>query len=61
MEPFREPRNQRLFPHQPWWGQGLDSSDNLCIPELGHYLTQYKFKSCIGLWKFEWMESGGNY
>ena len=24
--------------HQPWWGQGLDSLDNLCIPEPGHYI-----------------------
>ena len=37
------------FPrHQPCWGQGLSSSDELCIPEPGHYLAMpFKFKSCI--------------
>ena len=25
--------------HQRWWGQGLGSLDNLCIPEPVHYLA----------------------
>ena len=36
MEYFRLPRNQRFSLPRPWWGQGLGSSDNLCIPEPGH-------------------------
>ena len=32
-------------------GQGLDSSDNLCIPEPGQYLALSRFKSCISNWQ----------
>ena len=35
-EHFRVSRNQRFCCPQPWWGQGLGSLNNLCIPEPGH-------------------------
>ena len=47
MEHFRAPRNQIFSSPPSMVGQGLGSSDNLCIP--GHYLKPFKFKSCIDL------------
>ena len=29
--------------HQIWWGQGLGTLENLCIPEPDHYLATSKF------------------
>ena len=50
MEPLERLEIKDFLPHQPYWGQGLGSSDSLCIPEPGHYLAPPKFKSYIGPW-----------
>ena len=44
MECFRAPRNQRFSSPPTMVGLGI-SSDNLCIPEPGHYHTPFKCKS----------------
>ena len=47
MERFRASRNQRFSSPPAMVGSRLGSLDNLCIPELGHYLVLSKFKSCF--------------
>ena len=47
LERFHETRNQRISSSPTMVGQGLGSSDNLCILEPVRYLAPPKFKSCI--------------
>ena len=61
MERFRASRNQRFSSPPTMVGSGIDSSDNLCIPEPDHHLAPPKFKSCIGHCKSKLIESWENH